>query len=54
MPIQILLDLAKGMPSRLQRLAESQKLFTLADGHPLAPFLHRRVKSCSGVPVVLL
>jgi hypothetical protein len=53
-PVQILLDLAKEMTSGLQLLAEAQKLFTLADGHPLAPFLHPRIKSCSGLPVILL
>jgi hypothetical protein len=50
-PIQILLGLAMGMTSRLQLLAESQKLFTFADAYPLAVFLHHCVKSCAGIPV---
>jgi len=53
-PIQVLLDLAKGMTGRPQFLAEAQKLFAGADAHPLAPFLHRRVKSCTGIPAILL
>ena len=53
-PIQVLPDLAKGMTGRLQFLAEAQKLFKCADAYPLAPILHRRVKSCTGIPVILL
>jgi hypothetical protein len=52
-PIQVLLDLAKGMTGHPQFLAEAQKLFAGADAHPLAPFLHRRVKSCTGIPAFL-
>jgi hypothetical protein len=53
-PIQILPDLAKGTTGRLPFMAESQKLLKFADAYPLAPFLHRRVKSCTGIPASLL
>jgi hypothetical protein len=53
MPIQILLDLPKGMTGRLPFIAEAQELLKCADAYPLAPFLRRPVKSCSGISAIL-